>query len=78
MTRTRPYVAPVHYTPEELLRFQAADLYTDLRCAKRDGLTAYAVEVQAEIDVLAAAHPVESALGAQLAAEQAYEAKETQ
>lgn len=63
------YVAPVHYSPEELLRLQAADLYTDLRCAKRDGLAAYAAEVQAEIDALAAAHPVETALGAQLAAE---------
>lgn len=68
MSRARPYVTPTHYTQADLLRLRAADLYTDLRCATRDGLTAYAVEVQAEIDTLAAAHPVETAQGAQLAA----------
>ena len=32
----------MEYTPKQLTRFYLQDLVVDIRCARRDGLTAYA------------------------------------
>ncbi len=43
------YVPPHHYTAEELLDADIADLETDIRCAYRDGLPDYAKECEAQL-----------------------------
>ena len=45
----RQYTRPTKYAVYELALSELADLETDLRCAKRDGLTAYAMELEAKI-----------------------------
>lgn len=44
------YTPPHHYTGEELLDADIADLESDLRCAIRDGHLDYAKQVEAELN----------------------------
>jgi hypothetical protein len=43
------YQKPRHYTDDELLAAEIADLKTDIRCAERDGLPEYAEQCRAKL-----------------------------
>ena len=46
------YTPPHKYSKDELLDASIADLETDIKCAKRDGLDEYAKECEAKLEAL--------------------------
>ena len=46
---TAPYIRPHHYTAEELIDAEIADLESDIQCAERDGLPEYAAECRLKL-----------------------------